>query len=44
MWLTYIVLNDILSPNKYTITLKKNMVEWKISQEFILKNVDETRN
>ena len=30
--------------NEYIITLKKNMIEEKINQEFRLKNISETRN
>ena len=30
--------------NEYIITLKKNMIEEKLNQEFRLKNISETRN
>ena len=38
VWVIYIV------PNKDIITLKKNMAEENISQEFILKKMDKARN
>ena len=31
-------------PNKYMITLKKNMVKEKVSRELTLKNTDERKN
>ena len=37
-------MSNMLQPNEYIITLRKNTAEENISQKFRLKNIDEARN